>query len=211
MGVIKRGILGGFSGKVGPVVGSTWKGIEVVKSKPQSVANPNTASQQTQRGKLREIVADARILLAAIIQPFWNPFAQQKSGYNAFVSENIDAYSETGLDTPSSFYASRGSLLGLTIGAATADESDSEIVVPWTDNSGDADALATDKVSVLVYNVTQDLWIVDTESETRDAGTVTVSTSDIAESDVLEVYLFASRPDVSKVSDSDHKQVTVAA
>jgi hypothetical protein len=27
MGTIKQGILGGFSGKVGTVVGGTWKGI----------------------------------------------------------------------------------------------------------------------------------------------------------------------------------------
>jgi len=35
MGTIKKGILGGFSGKVGTVVGSSWKGIVLIyKSKP---------------------------------------------------------------------------------------------------------------------------------------------------------------------------------
>ena len=33
MGTINKGILGGFSGKVGNVVGGTWKGIDYMRSK----------------------------------------------------------------------------------------------------------------------------------------------------------------------------------
>ena len=33
MGTIKQGILGGFSGKVGTVVGSSWKGISYMRGK----------------------------------------------------------------------------------------------------------------------------------------------------------------------------------
>jgi len=34
MGTIKKGILGGFSGKVGTVIGGVWKGIEYMRSIP---------------------------------------------------------------------------------------------------------------------------------------------------------------------------------
>ena len=37
MGKIKQGILGGFRGTVGTVVGSSWNGIAYMKGKPQSV------------------------------------------------------------------------------------------------------------------------------------------------------------------------------
>ena len=50
MGTIKRGILGGFKNKVGSVIGSSWKGIDTMRSMPLSVANPNTAKQKTVRG-----------------------------------------------------------------------------------------------------------------------------------------------------------------
>ncbi len=40
MGIIKRGILGGFSNKVANVVGSSWKGINTMRALPLSVANP---------------------------------------------------------------------------------------------------------------------------------------------------------------------------
>ena len=49
MGIIKRGILGGVSNKVGNVVGSSWKGIATLRSLPLSVANPNTLAQRNNR------------------------------------------------------------------------------------------------------------------------------------------------------------------
>ena len=51
MGTIKKGVLGGFSGKVGTVVGASWKGIDYIRSLPASVKNPRTEGQVTQRTK----------------------------------------------------------------------------------------------------------------------------------------------------------------
>src|SRR5690606_508733 len=46
MGIIKQGILGGFSGKVGNVVGASWKGIDYIRSLPSSVSNPRTPGKE---------------------------------------------------------------------------------------------------------------------------------------------------------------------
>lgn len=35
MAIIKNGINGGFSGKVGSVVGTTWRGLDIIRSKPK--------------------------------------------------------------------------------------------------------------------------------------------------------------------------------
>ena len=56
MGKIKKGILGGFSGKTGTVVGGSWKGIEYMRSLATSVANPNTSAQITVRSNFKTIV-----------------------------------------------------------------------------------------------------------------------------------------------------------
>ncbi|MCW3786135.1 DUF6266 family protein [Plebeiibacterium sediminum] len=56
MGKIDKGILGGFSGKVGNVIGSTWKGISYMKSKPAS--NNKKASE-------KQIIHRARFMYAA--------------------------------------------------------------------------------------------------------------------------------------------------
>ena len=56
MGKIKQGILGGFSGKVGTVVGSYWNGIFYMKSLPQSYKKSRSSKQQMQRGYFKELV-----------------------------------------------------------------------------------------------------------------------------------------------------------
>ena len=55
MGKIKQGILGGFKGKVGTVIGASWNGIAYMRGLPQSVRNPKTAAQEAQRAFFREI------------------------------------------------------------------------------------------------------------------------------------------------------------
>ena len=89
MAIIKRGILGGFSKKIGSVVGSSWKGIAVMKSLPLSVANPNTVKQQGVRKPFAACVSLASILLGIFIKRVWNRGAMQMSGFNAFVQANV--------------------------------------------------------------------------------------------------------------------------
>jgi len=55
MGKIKQGILGGFKGKVGTVIGASWNGIVYMRGLPQSIKNPKTAAQQAQRAFFREV------------------------------------------------------------------------------------------------------------------------------------------------------------
>ena len=57
MGKIKQGILGGFRGTVGTVVGSSWNGVAYMKGKPQSVRNPRTDAQVQQREFFKEVQA----------------------------------------------------------------------------------------------------------------------------------------------------------
>lgn len=211
MGVIKQGILGGFSGKVANVVGSSWKGIAVIKSLPLSVANPNTAGQQAQRGAMTSIVSAARTLLAALIQVYWNPFSQQMSGYNAFVKENIDTFSTAGFTGFANFFSMRGSLLGVVAGTIDPDASDSTITVPWTNNTGQSDALATDEMVFAVYNETQDYWIVDAGNAVRSDATYNIPDTIMVLNDVMHVFIGASRPNISKVSDSVYKTGAVVA
>jgi len=211
MAVIKQGILGGLSGKIGSVVGSSWKGIAVLKSLPLSVANPQTAGQVEQRDKMTGIVAVARILLAALIQPYWNPFAQKMSGYNAFVSENIDTFVADVFTTYANFFSQRGSLLGVVVSGIVATAGGNTITVSWTDNSGQADALATDKMVFTVYNATQDYWIVDAENDVRNGSPYAIPDAVMANGDALKCYTGTSRPNISKVSDSVYNAVAVGA
>ena len=55
MGKIKQGILGGFKGKVGTVIGATWNGIAYMRGLAQSHKNPKTAAQLKQRAFFKEV------------------------------------------------------------------------------------------------------------------------------------------------------------
>ena len=56
MGKIKQGILGGFTGKVGTVIGASWNGISYMRGIAQSVKNPKTAAQTKQRDFFKEVL-----------------------------------------------------------------------------------------------------------------------------------------------------------
>ena len=56
MGKIKQGILGGFKGKVGTVIGASWNGISYMRGIAQSMRNANTPAQQKQRAFFKEVM-----------------------------------------------------------------------------------------------------------------------------------------------------------
>lgn len=188
MGVIKRGILGGFSNKVANIVGSSWKGIAVIKSLPLSVANPNTAAQQAQRNKFTEVVAFAGSILTTVIKPLWDRFAQQMSGYNAFIQANIDFFDETGLATPASLITSRGSLVGITNMDATRDSTTEQVTVTWDNNSGTGNAVASDELYLVVWNITTNSLVYAGQPAIRSAATVTVTGEAFEVGNVIWTY-----------------------
>ena len=61
MGKIKQGILGGFRGKVGTVVGSYWNGIFYMKALPQSTKKGRSGSKM-QQGYFKELITLAMSL-----------------------------------------------------------------------------------------------------------------------------------------------------
>ena len=56
MGTIKQGILGPFSGKVGTVIGSFWKGIAVMRGIAPSITDAKSYAQLEQRANFKVIV-----------------------------------------------------------------------------------------------------------------------------------------------------------
>lgn len=211
MGIIKRGILGGFSNKVANVVGSSWKGIAVIKSLPLSVANPNTAAQQSQRNKFSACVLFAGTILTTVIKPCWDRWAQRMSGYNAFVQTNIDFFSSAGLITPASLITARGSLVGVVNLAAQADASLGTITINWDDNSGSGNAAASDDAYAVVYNFTTQELIQAGPGLARNDGQIDVTGLTLVVGQVIWVYLAFRQTSGFLVSDSSAVSCTVVA
>lgn len=91
MGKIKRGILGGFQGKVANVIGQGWKGIDVMRSMPISVANPRTPAQTANRTKFSDLVEVSKAIGSAYLRKTFDKQAIRKTTFNAFVAANMKA------------------------------------------------------------------------------------------------------------------------
>jgi hypothetical protein len=159
MAIIKRGILGGFQNRIGNIVGSSWKGIAVMKSLPLSVSNPNTTAQQAQRSKFKGVVEYASALLSGCIKPLWDRFAQEESGYNAFIRANISNFNDDGdIVNVGNTVLAIGKLAPATNFTATANASTNVVTVSSkTRTAGSFDANTDQVYLVVVNNVTKEV------------------------------------------------------
>lgn len=194
-GVITGGILGGFSGKVGSVVGGKWKTTNYMRGHVIP-ANPNSVAQQAQRGAMGRMVSISQQILSTVIQSFWNPFQSAMSGYNAFVKENIAKLALITFYLNETFVLAKGSLLGVPSIAGVYTTGTGVLVVSWTDNSGEGNALTTDDFTIVVFNKDGTLLGVQESSVTpadRSDGTdsITISTGKTATD--LFVFIFFHR------------------
>ena len=93
MATIKQGIVGGFSGSVGPVVGYQWRGRWCMRSHPQSVRNPRTERQQAHRMMFKEEVQLASRMNWALRETFDElSLAEGLTPSNFFIRENQQAF-----------------------------------------------------------------------------------------------------------------------
>lgn len=181
MGKISQGILGGLSGKVGNVIGGSWKGIDYIRIKPTSVANPRTPGQVNQRNKFSATIE--------FLQPnkeFLNvgykAFAIKKTAFNSAMS-NVLSNAITG--TAPNFIVdyslallSKGNLstpLNGSVDLATANQ----VTFNWDDNSADGNADTTDKSMVLAYNPSkkESIYILDGAARSITSQLLTLPTS----------------------------------
>lgn len=131
MGKLSSGIFGGVSGKVGNLTGSSWKGIQVVKSRPQSVAYPGTAGQVAQTTKMSAIVSFCKLILSSWIKPLWDRSAVKMSGYNAFVRANIAEFKDGVINGYSSLVMSQGTMAATQIEDVVFSNSNKVVTLTW--------------------------------------------------------------------------------
>ena len=121
MGTYSKGILGSFTGKVGTVIGSSWNGIDYMRSLPRPSSKAPTALQLAQREKFGLVTKFVAPIKALLNLGFKNA-AVKKTGVNAAVAEIIEngltAISPYQINYPN-MLISKGSLTGAMNGGGT--------------------------------------------------------------------------------------------
>ena len=210
MGVIKRGLLGGFSGKVANVVGSSWKGIAVIKSLPLSVANPKTAGQVTQRSYMSEIVSFAKEILVSMIKPLNDRFASGQSGYNLFVQRNIQTMAGDIQANFTDLVVSSGTLPPLTGASITRSATNNRVTIDYDDVDLGPNGLASDEIYAFFKNFNTGEVVSRVAQDTRGgSGSLQInSTEGFTVADQIGVCIMTRRADGTQVSNT---QATIGA
>jgi hypothetical protein len=189
-GVILQGILGGFSGKVGPVVGGKWKDIDYMRSYVIP-SNPNTAGQQAVRLKFSNLVATARDLLPSILQPFWDPFYSGMSGFNAFISQNYANASVTGIIDETAIM-SLGTLEVLPDVAGVYTTGSGNIALTW-EPGVTGNGLNSDQTQAVAIDLTTGLLLGTANTDVRSGGSDILNVATGLTATNIAIFMFAFR------------------
>ena len=186
MGTFEQGYMGPFRGKLGTAVGSRWKGLYVLRSRPpRKRTGPASESQLEVQAKFLLMTKFLRPLTDLLNQTF-KKSAVNMSGANKAFAENKQAITGASPDLTidySKVILSTG-ILGNTDAATAKSAEAGKLVFTWTDDSGIAEqALISDLVFVAAFSEALNRWIYNPAAATRNAGTFT-----------LDVAAFSGKP-----------------
>ncbi len=152
MATFEKGILGGFSGKVGTVIGGNWKGIDYMRSKSNKrtfIASQKQLEQQLKFALIMRFLQP----MASLLKVSFEGFAIRKTGINSAFAYNFrEAITGTFPDYAidySKALVSRGNLPNV-LAPSVVSGAGSILTWSWTDNSS-ADAQPTDMVILVAY------------------------------------------------------------
>lgn len=195
MGLYNKGILGPFSGKVGTVVGSSWRGKNIMRSLPKVVSHTPSESQELQRKKF-SFVSEFLTPIANVITLYFGSNSSEKTRMNQAMSYHLKNAVDYVAPNYEMLYnrvlISKGDLTG-TENATAGAPAPNEIKFNWEDNSGQGEALATDVLVVVVYEPINQLYYTSLNAGVRsDANTTVTLPTYFAGFEVYSWITFAS-------------------
>lgn len=190
---------GDISGQQLGVVGSSWKGVKYLR-KYTIPNNPNTADQQTQRTKFKNIVDFGRRIVDLVLNTYQVPAPKGMSAFNLFVSTNVKRQTTTTFD-PSEVLALQGSLYNPGITGVTYYVG-GIVEINWS-TALVGEAAADDLAITMAYNETKDQF--GSAETVRSAGTDQITNAGWDTSaDKVHCWLMFNDAAQTKASDSDY-------
>jgi len=191
VGKIKTGILGGFQGKVGTVIGSTWRGESIMRALPKTAAKAPTESQRIQRLKFKAVSEFLNPIRSTLSTYFGNDTGV-KSKYNMATSYHITNAVEITEQGTQILYprvlVAKGTLFGFQ--NLTTTHSETVITLNWEDNTVFGNAKAEDAVNVVCYIEEVNTFYVFESIANRDGLTASVTLPQNFLGYNVEVYAF---------------------
>lgn len=150
--VTQNTLIGRARGTIGGTIATTWKGLNIFKGKPLSVANPKTTGQTDQRAKFTAAQRFASDFLQ-LVQVGFNAMAVHMSEFNACVGYNI----QNAITGTSGAYILDVTKAQLSQGSLTPEEFNAlesgqpgELGFTWNDMTGQGNAEDSDLLRIAI-------------------------------------------------------------
>lgn len=202
MARIKRGILGGVSGTVGPVVGYRWRGKDFVRSKPR----PRTSAPTTKELKNREKFSYVQQWLQPLTEFLRVGFKDFHEDYEGFVAAKsvnaknaIIGFSPYFQIDPSKALVSYGDMSQARYATATSEEPD-YLTFKWSGGNFEYN----DRAMLVAYDITGQFASFNTCSERADGGYAKLRLAGDLSGKHLDVYLAFVSEDRKRRSNSQY-------
>ncbi|MFD2555055.1 DUF6266 family protein [Sphingobacterium tabacisoli] len=158
-----KGITGAYTGKVGNVVGSSWRGIDYIRSLPKKSSKPASEDQIIQRTRFRMATNFLKSIKDILKIGFSDSKQRGRLGYNVafqhFIGNAIQGtYPALTVDYSVVRIAS-GSLAPL-MGLTMEESAPQQLTINWESQVNRFNAFADDEVVVLLYNVDENFFSV---------------------------------------------------
>jgi hypothetical protein len=178
MGKFLKGILGGFSGKIGNVIGAVWRGVDYMRSLPRKSSKPATEAQLIPRLKMKVVVGFLRSI-NDLIKIGYQSYKGKQTPMNAAVAFHIDkaitgVYPNLNINFPKVVF-SKGRLLRPSAPGVES-VTPAKIKFEWLNNApatGSSTA-ATDMATLLLYNPVKEQFVTAEGVAARSALTFTL-------------------------------------
>ena len=176
MGRMSKGILGPFRGTIGAVIGSSWRGINYMRSQPSPRGNAGSSMAQLAQQHRFAVMGKFIKAFSGLFSISFSNNASKMTGANNAFSYNVrnaitGVYPDYAVDYPLAL-VSRGELLNGNAPAAA--KAGTDIVFTWGNNAGLGRALASDKTIAVVYCKEFNQGFYNIGASVRGDGTETI-------------------------------------
>jgi hypothetical protein len=178
-------IKGQLKGKLGEIVGSSWKGKPYTKTYTKP-ANPNTQAQIEIRALFQNLSHIGQGLRTPLSQ-YTRPKPSHMTAYNHLIQLNKQMFGKKGTKwNPLELVIMSGELTSAAIATAEFDSAALKATVTWDGTVGEA----TDKAFVVIHDDESKRTVHAAEID-RSAGTVTIDAAAFANvSSYSEIYAY---------------------
>ena len=175
MGKLTDGVFGGFSGRVGKVVGYSIGGEELLRKAPKKKPNRKPTEKQLEQQKKFGLVMAFLLPIKEVVGEYFSQRHAATSRFNLAVGYNL---TNAVIDAGGGVYEldfnkvliSKGDLRGMENGTVAA-QANQVLDLSWTDNSGQGSAEATDLLLAVIYSPEKNLFqMFDPAAATRGDG-----------------------------------------